>query len=101
MRRLIIGAEETLGVPGIDAGQELFGVPEQRMVNSRLIDAYHEAIDAYEAAKAGVGCRAETFTRFLVAERILLVCLGRPDHNLQEFRAGHSPRSTRPGWRRI
>ena len=91
MCRLIVAAERTLGAPGIDAGQEWFGVPEQRRVNSRLIDAYHEAIDAYEAAKAGVGCRVDTFTRFLVAERILRVCRGRADQNLQEFRARHSP----------
>ena len=91
MCRLIVAAERTLGAPGIDAGQEWFGVPDQRMANSRLIDAYHEAIDAYEAAKAGVGCRVDTFTRFLVAERILLVCLGRADQNLQDLRARHSP----------
>jgi hypothetical protein len=91
MRRMIIGAEETLGAPESDAGQKWFGVPEQRVVNSRLIDAYHAAIDAYEAAKAGVGCRVETFTRFLVAERVLLVCMGRADQNLQEFQARHSP----------
>ena len=91
MCRLIVGAERIPGASGIDAGQEWFGVPEQRMANSRLIDAYHEAIDAYEAAKAGFGCRVETFTRFLVAERILLVCLGRADQNLQEFRARRSP----------
>ena len=84
-------AERILGAPVIDAGQEWFGVPEQRMVNSRLIDAYQEAIDAYEAAKAGVGCRVETFTRFLVAERILLVCMGQADQNSQELRARHSP----------
>jgi hypothetical protein len=61
------------------------------MVNSRLIDAYHEGIDDYEAAKAGVGCRVGTFTRFLLAERILRVCRGRADQNLQDFRARHSP----------
>jgi hypothetical protein len=36
MRRLIIAAEKTFGTPGIVAGQESFGAPEQRMVNSRL-----------------------------------------------------------------
>ena len=46
------------------------------MVKSRLIDAYREASDAYESANAGVGCCVETFTRFLVAERILLVSIG-------------------------
>jgi len=47
------------------------------MINIKLIDDYHKASDAYEAAKAGIGCRVETFTRFLVAEQVLLTCMGR------------------------
>jgi hypothetical protein len=41
------------------------------MTDDKLIDAYHEAMGDYEAAKAGGGNRVETFTRFLVAERVL------------------------------
>jgi hypothetical protein len=39
------------------------------MTNDKLIQAYHEAMMDYEAAKAGAGNRVEAFTRFLVAER--------------------------------
>jgi hypothetical protein len=61
------------------------------MVNSKLIDDYHAAIDAYEAAKAGLGCRVRTFTRFLAAERVLLVCLGRVHQDLEGFRGRYAP----------
>ena len=37
------------------------------MTDNKLSDAYQEAVRAYEAAKAGIGNRVETFTRFLVA----------------------------------
>jgi len=40
-----------------------------------LIDAYHNATYAYEAAKAGAGNRLEAFTRLLVAERVLTIPL--------------------------
>ena len=46
------------------------------MTNDKLIDAYREAIGEYEAAKAGNGSRVETFTRFLVAEKVLSARLG-------------------------
>jgi hypothetical protein len=36
-----------------------------------LIDAYHNATSAYEAAQAGAGDRLVAFTRLLVAERVL------------------------------
>jgi hypothetical protein len=43
--------------------------------DSELIDGYHSAIYAYEAAKPGTGCRLEAFTRLLVAERVLVTRL--------------------------
>ena len=60
------------------------------MVNSKLIDDCRAAMDAYEAAKAGPGCRVEAYTRFLVAERVLLVCVGRLHQSLEEFRVRYS-----------
>jgi hypothetical protein len=53
------------------------------MTNDKLAHAYHEAMSDYEAAKAGAGNRVEAFTRFLVAERIIAVRLGRIDPNLE------------------
>jgi hypothetical protein len=61
------------------------------MINIKLIDDYHKAKDAYEAAKVGIGCRVETFTRFLVAEQVLLACMGRLHQKLAELRARYSP----------
>jgi len=61
------------------------------MLNSKLIDDCRAAIDAYEAAKASLGCRVEAFVRFLVAERVLLVCIGRVHQSLNEFRTRYSP----------
>jgi hypothetical protein len=53
------------------------------MTDDELIGAYHEAMGAYEAAKAGTGNRVETFTEFLVAERVLAARLGRIDLDLE------------------
>lgn len=53
------------------------------MTNEKLIDAYHEAIGDYEAAKGGAGNRVETFTEFLVAERVLAARLGWIDLDLE------------------
>jgi hypothetical protein len=47
------------------------------MTDDKLVNAYHEAMEDYEAAKAGVGNRVEAFTRFLVAERVVSARLGR------------------------
>jgi hypothetical protein len=41
------------------------------LTHDKLFDAYHVAMGAYEAAKAGTGCRIETFATFLVAEKVL------------------------------
>jgi hypothetical protein len=60
-------------------------------VNFKHIDDYRAAMDAYEAAKAGLGDRVEAFVRFLVAERVLLVCMGRVYHDLEGFRMRYSP----------
>ena len=49
------------------------------MTDDELIDAYHEAMVGYEAAKAGTGDRLETFARILVAEKVLAARLGRID----------------------
>ena len=61
------------------------------MTNDKLINAYHEAMAAYEAAKTGTGSRVETFTRFLVAEKVLSARQGRIDQNLEHFRKRYSP----------
>ena len=53
------------------------------MTDDELIDAYHGAMGDYEAAKAGTGNRVETFTEFLVAERVLAARLGRIDLDLE------------------
>jgi hypothetical protein len=45
--------------------------PFEALTDSEVIEGYNQAMDAYEAAKAGVGCRVETFTNLLVSERIL------------------------------
>jgi hypothetical protein len=58
------------------------------MTDDKLIDAYHEAMGDYEAAKAGAGNRVEAFTRFLVAERVLSVRLGRIDRYLERSGGG-------------
>jgi len=60
------------------------------MTNDKLVNAYHEAMSDYEAAKAGAGDRVEAFTRFLVAERIVSARLGRIyPHLEQSGRASH------------
>jgi hypothetical protein len=58
--------------------------------NKKLVDAYHEAVGDYEAAKAGAGNRVEMFTRFLVAERVLTAHLGRVDPNSKQFQNPYS-----------
>jgi hypothetical protein len=59
------------------------------MANDKLIAAYHAARGDYEGAKSG--SRAEMFTKFLVAERILYVRLGPADTNLDHFLRRYSP----------
>jgi hypothetical protein len=59
------------------------------MANDKLIAAYHAARGDYEGATSGN--RAEMFTKFLVAERILFVRLGSVDTNLQHFLDRYSP----------
>ena len=54
------------------------------MTIDKLVNAYHEAMSDYEAAKAGSGNRVEAFTRFLVAERILSARLGQIDRDLEQ-----------------
>jgi hypothetical protein len=58
------------------------------MTDDELIGAYHKAMGGYEAAKAGTGNRVETFTEFLVAERVLTARLGWIDLDLE--RAGRA-----------
>jgi hypothetical protein len=53
------------------------------MTDDKLIDAYHEAMGNYEAAKAGTGNRVETFASFLVAEKVLAARQGRIDLDLE------------------
>jgi hypothetical protein len=60
------------------------------MTDDKLVDAFHEAMGDYEAAKAGVGNRVEMFTRFLVAERVLAARLGRVDPNSEQFQNRYS-----------
>jgi hypothetical protein len=59
------------------------------MATDKLIAAYHAARGDYEVAKSG--SRAEMFTKFLVAERILSVRLGSVDPNLKHFRERYTP----------
>jgi hypothetical protein len=61
------------------------------MTHNKLFDAYHVAMGAYEAAKAGTGCRIETFATFLVAEKVLAARSGWVDKNLELFRERYSP----------
>jgi hypothetical protein len=60
------------------------------MTNNKLSDAYQEAMHNYEAAKAGIGNRVETFTRFLVAEKVLATRLARADQSLARLRTRYS-----------
>lgn len=64
---------------------------ERRMINIKLIDDYHKAKDAYEAAKVGIGCRVETFTRFLVAEQVLLASMRSVHQKLADLQVRYSP----------
>ena len=61
------------------------------MTDDKLVDAYHAAMGDYEAAKAGTSNRVETFTRFLVAERMLAARLGWVDPNLEHFGSRYTP----------
>ena len=61
------------------------------MTNEKLVNAYHEAMAAYEAAKTGTGSRVETFAEFLVTEKVLAAHLGKIDQNLEHFRERYSP----------
>jgi len=59
----------------------------QNMADDELIDAYHEALDNYEAAKATCGNRVDTFVQLVSAEVALVGRFG-SDGYLQRF--GHS-----------
>ena len=59
------------------------------MENENLIAAYYAARGDYEGAKSG--SRAEMFTKFLVAERVLSVRLGSVDTNLEHFLERYAP----------
>src|ERR1700722_4105479 len=69
-----------LSNPGVSSVPAVTGVSMQRphplaqegrMTDNKHSDAYREAMDDYEAAKAGAGNCGETFTRFLMEERVL------------------------------
>jgi hypothetical protein len=60
------------------------------MTDNKLSDAYQEAVRAYEAAKAGIGNRVETFTRFLVAEKVLAARMALADRSLARLRTRYS-----------
>jgi hypothetical protein len=61
------------------------------MTEHALIDAYHQAMRDYEAAKVGTGGRIEAFTSLLVAEKVLTTRLGWVDQNLKRYRDRYSP----------
>ena len=61
------------------------------MTHDQLINAYYNARDAYEAAKAGTGSRTETLTTFLVANTVLHARMGWVDQNFEHFRQHYSP----------
>ena len=60
------------------------------MTDNKLSDAYQEAVRAYEAAKDGIGNRVETFTRFLVAEKVLATRMALADQRLARLRPRYS-----------
>ena len=60
------------------------------MTDNKHSDAYQEAMDDYEAAKAGAGNRVETFTRFLVAEKVLATRMALADQSLARLRTRYS-----------
>jgi hypothetical protein len=66
------------------------------MTDDKLIGAYHEAMGDYETAKAGVGNRVETFTRFLVAERVLAAPSGADRPGFEAVRTRYSPLPGQP-----
>jgi hypothetical protein len=59
------------------------------LTDDELIDAYHKAMHAYQAAKAGAG-RVDAFTNLLVAETVLTARLG-ADKHLEWYRERYSP----------
>jgi hypothetical protein len=60
------------------------------MTFNKLTNAYQEAMGDYEAAKAGIGNRVETFIRFLVAEKVLTTHLARAYQRLEQIRTRYS-----------
>jgi hypothetical protein len=60
------------------------------LTDDELIDAYRKAMGAYQAAKAGAGCRVDAFTDLLVAETVLTARLG-SDKHLESYRERYSP----------
>ncbi len=60
------------------------------MTLHKLTNAYHDAMRDYEAAKAGIGDRVETYTKFLVAEKVLATRLARADQSLARLRTRYS-----------
>jgi hypothetical protein len=60
------------------------------MTDNKLSDAYQEAVRAHEAAKAGIGNRVETFTRFLVAEKVFATRMALADQSLARLRTRYS-----------
>jgi hypothetical protein len=53
------------------------------MTLNKLTNAYQDAMGDYEAAKAGIGNRVDTFTKFLVAEKVLATHLARAYQRLE------------------
>ena len=60
------------------------------MTDNELIEAYNKAMGAYQAAKAGIGCRVDAFTDLLVAETVLAARLG-VDERMESYRERYSP----------
>ena len=60
------------------------------MTLHKLTHAYQAAMGDYEAAKAGIGNRVETFTRFLVAEKVLATRMALADQSLARLRTRYS-----------
>ena len=56
---------------------------------NELTNAYQEAMGDYDAAQAGIGNRVETFTRFLMAEKVLAT-LARAYQRLERIRPRYS-----------
>jgi hypothetical protein len=60
------------------------------MTLNKLTNAYQEAMGDYDAAQAAIGNRVETFTKFVVAEKVLATRLARAYQRFERIRTRYS-----------